>query len=81
MKITLVPHTPPRAPEPEPEAILRFGDIEIKIGLTFLHHLRDCRGWGDTQSIYASGDKVMGDGMEMIEKAMWAAIDMTKTVR
>ncbi len=74
----IIPFTPPRAPEPEPEAIVRFGDVEIRIGLTYLQHLILCGGWSDpgcTVEAYRDGDRVMADGMEQIQRAMWAEID------
>lgn len=79
----IVPFTPPRALSPEPEAILRFGDIEIRLGLTYLHHLRNCQGWGDrkcTVPEYVIGDRTMEDAMQQIERAMWAEIDKAAKV-
>lgn len=71
----IIPHTPPRAPSPEPEAVLRFGDIEIRLGLSYLHHLIVCQGWGDRMSNYRPADMVMADAMTQIEKTMWEEID------
>lgn len=75
---TIVPFTPPRAPSPEPQAILRFGDLEIRLGLTYLHHLVTCKGWGDlagTVEAYREGDRVMADAMHLVERAMWEQIE------
>ncbi len=78
MATPIVPFTPPQQTSPEPEAILHFGDIEIRLGLTYLHHLRNCQGWGNrrtTSPEFFAGDRVMDSAMEKIEIAMWAAID------
>lgn len=75
--MTIVPFTPPRASTPEPEAILKFGDIEVRLGLTYLHHLWLCNGWGDRQCTsrpFVEGDLVMQDAIGQIERAMWAQI-------
>lgn len=66
-----------RAPKPEPEAVLRFGDVEVRITLTYLHHLRNCQGWGDkeTTDVFRAADEEMSKAMEAIEKAMWTESD------
>lgn len=77
MSEPIVPFTPPQAPEPEPQAVLKFGDVEIRLGLTYLHHLRNCEGWGDRHpnNVYFNADRTMDDAMGKIERAMWKAID------
>lgn len=75
MSTPIVPFTPPLAPSPEPEAILRFGDIEIRLGLTYLHHLVNCQGWGDPGSSYHCADRVMQKAVRQILCAMGAEID------
>jgi hypothetical protein len=70
--------TPFKAPHaPEPEAVLTFGDIEIRLTLTYLHHLRNCQGWGDkhANNTMRAADNVMELGMQDIERAMWASTD------
>ncbi len=71
----IVPFRAPGAPEPEPEAVLRFGDVEIRLTLTYLHHLVACQGWGDRASSYADADRAMSESMKLIEVDMWARID------
>lgn len=80
MATPIVPFAPPLQTSPEPEAILRFGDIEIRLGLTYLHHLRNCQGWGDrrTSPEFFTGDRIMDSAMEKIEIAMWAAINKAR---
>ena len=70
-----VPFRAPQAPKPEPEATVRFGDIEIRLTLTYLHHLRNCGGWGDRASSFCDSDQTMSRAMHDIERAMWNASD------
>lgn len=49
--------------EPEPYATLKYRDIEIYLGLTYMHHLVVCRGWGDKESSYYDDDEMMHKGM------------------
>lgn len=72
----IVPFRAPRAPTPEPEAVLRFGAIEVRLSLTYLHHLRNCKGWqGDPGDFFDEADVKMNDAMQQIEQEMWREID------
>lgn len=76
-KLSTTPFKAPAASHPEPEAVLRFGDIEVRLTLTYLHHLRNCQGWGDRSinNLYCDADLEMAQAMEMIERAMWKETD------
>lgn len=74
MKV-IVPFAPARAGEPEPEAEIRYGGVTIRLGLTYLHHLVTCQGWGDRESSFFQADRVMGNAMNEIQREMWAQID------
>lgn len=80
MSAPIVPFRALYEPDSEPYAVLRFGDIEVRLSLTYLHHLRNCEGWGDrhpNNSMFGS-DLIMRDAMESIEREMWKAIDLQK---
>jgi hypothetical protein len=64
-----VPH--PR--EPEPYATLSFGNVEIRLGLTYFHHLVLCCGWGDKESSYYNDDMVMHEAVGEIHKLLHEA--------
>lgn len=74
----IIPFMAPQAPKTEPEAILQFGDIKIRLTLTYLHHLRNCQGWGDRHpnNCFFDGDLKMRDAMDKIEAAMWDTIPL-----
>jgi hypothetical protein len=68
----IVPFVAPHAPIPEQAAVLTFGNISIRLTLTYLHHLRNCQGWGDRDgdAVFRAADAVMADAMTEIERAM-----------
>lgn len=82
---SITPFKAPRAPEPEPEAVLKFGDIEIRLTLTYLHHLRNCQGWGDrtypSDGGYGDANRTMDQTMQLIEQEMWKEIDRRKEAK
>lgn len=77
MSEPIIPFKAPRAPESEPEAVLKFGDVEVRLTLTYLHHLANCGGWSDraTSETFFNADRVMSEAVHAIEKAMWAEVD------
>jgi hypothetical protein len=64
----------PHPREPEPYATITYGNIEVRIGLTFMHHLVQCRGWGDPDAMFdQEGDDLMRRVMGEIEARMYKA--------
>jgi hypothetical protein len=59
--------------DPEPYAVLTCGDVEIRLGLTYFHHLVLCRGWGDRDSSYFAEDMKMHAAVSKIRKLLFDA--------
>lgn len=70
----IVPFRAAHAPTPEPEATLRYGDVEIVLTLTYVHHLNNYRGWGNALSSFSAADHAMREAMQRVESLMWAAV-------
>lgn len=76
MSEPIVPFRALTAPTPEPEAVLKFGEIEVRLPLTYLRHISNCLGCGPMgASTFLSADLAMGDAIQAILRAMREEID------
>jgi IS4 transposase len=62
----------------EPTVTLSCGGVKVELGLTYWHHLVNCRGWGDRESYYADIDVEMREIAVEIERELWRENDRRK---
>jgi len=73
-QIHLTLFDPPCAPKPEPRAVLEYGGVRVELTLTMVHHLINCRGWGNRDSAYSTYDDKLHEAFVEIERRMYALL-------